>query len=119
MWTLYALQQGVTSIAGKKRGNGTIQFIRSFFNIKGDQRADNVSRMIICSGNTQILFDGTYGITEKIDDKGKYNMMTFNNSGNIEEMPDKKYVKYTDTYFPGTIISANILLNDDDVKEIN
>lgn len=119
LWTLYALQQGVTSIAGKKRGNGTIQFIRSFFNIKGDQRADNVSRMIICSGNTQILFDGTYGITEKIDDKGKYNMMTFNHSGNIEEMPDKKYVKYTDTYFPGTIISANILLNDDDVKEIN
>lgn len=118
LWTLYALQQGVTSIPGKKRGNGTIQFIRSFFNIKGNQSADDVSRMIICSGNTQILFDGTYSITEKIDDKGKYNMMTFNDSGNIEEMPDNKYVKYTDTYFPGTIISANILLNDDDVKEI-
>ena len=118
LWTLYALQQGVTSIAGKKRGNGTIQFIRSFFNIKGNQSVDDVSRMTICSGNTQILFDGTYGITEKIDDKGRYNMMTFNNSGNIEEMPDKKYVKYTDTYFPGTIISANILLNDDDVNEI-
>lgn len=119
LWTLYALQQGVTSIAGKKRGNGTIQFIRSFFNIKGNQIADDVSRMTICSGNTQILFDGKYGITEKIDDKGKYNMMTFNDSGNIEDMPDKNYVTYTNTYFPGTIISANILLNDDDVKEIN
>lgn len=118
LWTLYALQQGVTSVAGKKRGSGTIQFIRSFFNIKGTQGADNVSRMTIRSGNTQILFDGKYGITEKNDDKGKYNMMTFNQSGNIEDLPDKQYVKYTDTYFPGTIISANILLNDDDVKEI-
>lgn len=119
LWTLYALQQGVTSVAGEKRGSGTIQFIRSFFNIKGDQSVDNVSRMTIRSGNTLILFDGKYGITEKIDHEDKYNMMTFNDSGNIEDMPDKKYVKYTDTYFPGTIISANILLNDDDVKEIS
>ena len=46
-------------------------------------------------------------------------MMTFNESGNIEELPDKKYVRTTNTYFPGTIITANILLNDDDVKEIS
>lgn len=118
LWTLYALQQGVTSIPGKKRGSGTIQFIRSFFNIKGNQSVDDVSRMTIRSGNTLIYFDGKYSITEKVDEKGKYNMMTFNDSGSIEDLPDKKYVKYTDTYFPGTIISANILLNDDDVKEI-
>lgn len=119
LWTLYALQQGVTSVPGKRRGSGTIQFIRSFFNIKGNQNADNVSRMIIHSGNTQILFDGTYSITEKIEDNNKFHMMTFNESGNIEELPDKKFVKNTNTYFPGTVITANILLNDDDVKEIS
>lgn len=119
LWTLYALQQGVTSVPGKRRGSGTIQFIRSFFNIKGNNHSDNVSRMIIHSGNTQILFDGTYSITEKVDDNNKFHMMTFNESGNIEELPDKKYVRTTNTYFPGTIITANILLNDDDVKEIS
>lgn len=119
LWTLYALQQGVTSVPGKRRGSGTIQFIRSFFNIKGNQDADNVSRMIIHSGHTQILFDGTYNITEKVDENNKFHMMTFNESGNIEDLPDKRYVKTTDIYFPGTVITANILLNEDDVKEIS
>lgn len=119
LWTLYALQQGVTSVVGQRRGSGTIQFIRSFFNIKGNQLADNVSRMTIQSGNTQIIFDGTYSITEKKVGNNTFNMMTFNNSGNIEDLPDRKFVKFTNKYFPGTIITTNILLNDDDVKEIN
>lgn len=117
LWTLYALQQGVTSVAGKRRGSGTIQFIRSFFNIKGSQEVDNISRMVLHSGRTQVIFDGTYGITEKVDGNNKFNMMTFNHSGKIEDMPDKRYVRATDLYFPGTYIAANILLNDDDIKE--
>lgn len=118
LWTLYALQQGVTSVPGKRRGSGTIQFIRSFFNIKGSLEADNVSKMIILSGNTEIIFDGKYGITERTDGKNRFNMMTFNDSGSIEDMPDKNYVRHSKHFFPGTIITANILLNDDDVKEI-
>lgn len=119
LWTLYALQQGVTSVAGKRRGNGTIQFIKSFFNIKGNPDVDSISKMIIISGNTQIVFDGTYGITERDDGGRHYDMMTFNTSGSIEDCPDPNFVKTSELYFPGTIISANILLNDDDVKLIN
>lgn len=118
LWTLYALQQGVTSIPGMRRGSGTIQFIRSFFNIKGSPEADSVSKMVILSGNTEIVFDGKYGITEKIDGKNKFNMMTFNDSGSLEDMPDKNYVRHSQFFFPGTIITANILLNEDDVEEI-
>ena len=119
LWTLYALQQGVTSVPDMQRGSGTIQFIRSFFNIKGSPDVDNVSRMMILSGKTEILFDGTYGVQEKIEGNNKFNVMTFNESGNIEDRPDQRFVKTTDTYFPGTIIVAKILLNEDDVKEIN
>ena len=119
LWTLYALQQGVTSVPDMERGNGTIQFIKSFFNIKGSQAADNVSRMVLLSGRTEIIFDGKYEVREKIVGNDKFNVMTFNDSGKIEDMPDKKFVKTTDTYFPGTIITAEILLNEDDVKEIN
>jgi len=119
LWTLYALQQGVTSVPGRRRGSGTIQFIRSFFNIKGSLEADNVSKMVILSGNTEIIFDGKYGITERYDGKNRFNMMTFNESGNIEDVPDKEYVHHSKFFFPGTIITANILLNDNDVKELN
>jgi hypothetical protein len=119
LWTLYALQEGVTSIAPtqyKKRGHGSIQFIDSFFNIKGkDQVEDKVSRMTILSGNSKITFDGTYNISEKIVDGDQFKFMTFNNSGNIEDKPDQKFVKFVDNYFPGTIISAKILFNHDDL----
>lgn len=119
LWTLYALQQGVTSVPDMQRGSGTIQFIRSFFNIKGSLEVDDVSRMVLLSGKTKILFDGSYMVQEKFDGKNKFKVMTFNESGNIEDLPNPKFVKTIDTFFPGTIISAKILLNEDDVKEIN
>lgn len=121
LWTLYALQEGVTSVSTgtQKRGNGSIRFLESFFNIKGSTDVDNVSVMTILSGKTKILFNGEYGITIKDGGNGeKFRMMTFNKSGNIDEMPDNQYVQHTDFYFPGTLITANILLNDDDIKQL-
>lgn len=121
LWTLYALQEGVTSISTKryKRGNGSIRFIDSFFNIKGSQSVDNISKMSILSGKTRIIFDGKYEITTKTNDAGNvFKVMTFNKSGNIEDKPDSNYVYSVDDYFPGTMISAKILLNEDDIKQI-
>lgn len=121
LWTLYSLQEGVTSVAPdkyKKRGHGSIQFIERFFNIKGNDRPDNFSKMAILSGNSKIIFDGQYAIQEKENDAGeKFKYMTFNESGNIEEKPDKDYVKYSEEYFPGTIISAKILFDEDDFTD--
>ncbi len=116
LWTLYALQEGVTSIAPeeyRKRGNGSIQFIDSFFNIKEDNVADKYSRMCIQSGNAMILFDGEYNIQKKEKNGEMFRVMTFNDSGDIEVKPDSKYVKFVENYFPGTIISARILFNED------
>lgn len=111
LWTLYALQQGVTS-KEQKRGNGSIQFIESFFKLKGDLENDNISKLLIVSGNTRILFDGSYNIIqkEKPGIRSKYKMITFNKSGNIREKPDKEFVTFAENYFPGTIISARILI---------
>lgn len=121
LWTLYALQDGVTSIAPeryKKRGNGSIQFIESFFNIKGNKKDDDdFSIMAILSGNTKILFDGTYNISKGLVINEPYKFMTFNESGKIEDKPDSKFVKYVDNYFPGTIISAKIMFNEDDLTD--
>jgi hypothetical protein len=120
LWTLYALQDGVTSIDPDryiKRGNGSIQFIESFFNIKGNNKeADDFSTLAILSGNTSIVFDGTYNISNGYVDGEPYKFMTFNNSGFIEDKPDSKFVKFVDNYFPGTIISAKIMFNEDDLS---
>ncbi len=112
LWTLYALQEGVTS-KDKKRGNGAIQFIENFFKLKGDTENDNISKLAIVSGNTRILFDGTYKVTEKpniIKGKKPYKMITFNKSGDITDKPDKTFVNFAPHFFPGTLISARILI---------
>lgn len=114
LWTLYALQEEVTSKADWKRGNGSIRFIDSFFNLKGGNDLDNISYLSIVSGNTRIIFDGTYRLIEKVKGKnrGKYKMMTFNSTGDIEDEPDKNFVTFAENYFPGTIISAKICIKE-------
>ena len=117
MWTLYSLQEGVTS-SSKKRGSGTITFIEHFFNLKGDKDFDSVSRLDILSGHARIVFDGTYEIIEKErgSEQTKYKMITFNDTDNIEDLPDKAFVKHSNNYFPGTIISAKILIKDQNIQ---
>jgi hypothetical protein len=118
LWTLYALQEGITSIPIEeyKRGNGSIRFIESFFNLKSNsQDLDNISKLSLISGNTNIIFDGKYEISDKLIGKDSFKVMTFNESGNIEDKPDRKYVKHIKDCFPGTIISAKILITKDDV----
>ena len=113
LWTLYALQEGITC-KPKKRGNGSIQYIENFFKLKGDMLNDSISSMTILSGNTRIVFDGTYQIIEKVKDNPnrKYKFITFNESGEINEEPNKKFVTFAPNFFPGTLISARILIKD-------
>ena len=120
LWTLYALQDGVTRIADWERGNGAIRFIESFFKLKGNEECDNVSKMTLTSGHTRIIFDGNYQIVEKERGKEskKFKMMTFNESGNIEELPDSKYVKHEENYFPGTLLSAKIRIDFNNTENI-
>lgn len=121
LWTLYSLQGGVSIVPRevRNRGNGTIGFIKSFFSLKGSTAVDNVSRMTILSGSTRIDFDGTYQISESVGSDGrKIARMTFNKSNSLDDKPDSKYVYHTKHYFPGTLISAQLLINDDDVQRI-
>lgn len=119
LWTLYTLQGGVSIIPPsiRKRGNGTIEFIDSFFKLKGSVSADNISHLSIISGNTEIDFDGTYKIHKSLDNDGHtISKMTFNKSNSLEELPDSKYVYHIKNYFPGTIIYAQLLINEKDIE---
>ena len=119
LWTLYALQDGVTSTKDWKRGNGAIRFIESFFDLKGNSPNDDISKMVITTGHTQIIFDGKYQITKQKRNDTFFKMMTFNDSENIEDMPDEKYVKYQENFFPGTIISVKLRLDYENTRKIN
>jgi hypothetical protein len=113
LWSLYALQEGVTRKLDWKRGNGSIRFIENFFKLKGDDKNDDKSKMIITSGNTRIIFNGEYTIFEKprLEGGKPYKMMTFNSEKDLDNKPDKKYVHYAENYFPGTLISAKIWID--------
>jgi hypothetical protein len=119
LWTLYSLQQGVTSKAEWKRGHGSIAFIESFFSLKGSQEVDNKSHLSIFSGKTRITFDGTHRIKEvkKPGAVKPFKMMTFNELGDIEDKPDKNFVIFAENYFPGTIISAKIYIKEDNLEK--
>lgn len=119
LWTLYSLQGGVSCIPPeiRKRGNGTIQFIESFFKLKGNNNVDSISHLTLVSGNTQIDFDGTYKINKRKNANGEIdNIMSFNESGSLTEKPDSRYVHHIEHYFPGTIIYAQLLINEDDLQ---
>jgi len=120
LWTLYALQEGVTSVNHRERGNGAIQFIENFFGLKGNSERDEVSKMVIISGHTRIIFDGGYQITKGIRGKhgNEFKMMTFNESGSIEDLPDEKYVMYEENYFPGTMISVRLKLDYENTTDL-
>ena len=118
LWTLYSLQGGVSRIppSVRKRGNGTIEFINSFFSLKGAMDVDPISKMSIISGHTQIDFDGNYKIIKSKNELGEsISRVTFNSTNSLNDKPDSNYVYHIKHYFPGTIICAQLLINDDDL----
>lgn len=116
LWTLYALQQGVTIIPNANRGNGTVQFIEKFFNLREGDIEDE-SRLYLLSGNTVIEFDGTYKMVNISEGQNNRAIMAFNHQGSLREKPDEKYVRHTDFFFPGTAVYARISLNTTILKE--
>lgn len=112
LWTLYSLQEGVTSLKNWKRGKGTIRFIDRFFKLKGNDYGDNNSKLTLISGNSKIVFDGTYPLKEvlKGSDVKPIQVMTFNDSGEISELPNEKFVTFVPQTFPGTLITAKICI---------
>lgn len=110
LWTLYALQERITSVKDCRRGNGSIRFIDRFFKLKGNDDKDNISKLTLISGNTHIIFDGSYSLDTVEIGKETFKMMTFNKNGNIKELPDEKFVNFAEQFFPGTMISAKICI---------
>lgn len=112
-WTVFALQYKISrlnSVETPDRGTGTIQFIEAFMDM-GQTIQNDKPTMSLVSGNTHILFDGTYTLKEQIISNEKVKVIAFNRSNNLKDKPDKNYVKDLNIKFPGVIINIEFFVD--------
>lgn len=112
-WTVFALQYKISrlnSIETPDRGTGTIQFIEAFMDM-GQTIQNDKPIMSLVSGNTHILFDGTYTLKEQIISNEKVKVIAFNKNNNLKDKPDKNYVKDLNIKFPGVIINVEFFMD--------
>lgn len=118
--TVLGLQYKISSVTDTEhpdRGTGTIEFINSFSQL-GKKNDGDVPKMSILSGNTHILFDGTYTLKDKIIAGTKIKTIAFNKENNIRKKPDPKYVRILKNRFPGVIISADFYVDNRFVRRM-
>lgn len=108
LYTLYSLQNGVSRMydKNKTRGTGTIKLIQTFQKLGDSINKELNPKMTIISGQTQILFDNSD--LSKLNNK----KISFNKSKDLNFPPDENYVKKLDNFFPGTIISLSVYLDE-------
>lgn len=69
--------------------------------------------MCLVSGNTQILFDGTYWPREMDVDGERATVMAFNTVNDLRVPPDHRFVRKLEKFFPGTVLSLRLYLSVD------
>ena len=117
LWTLYSLQDGVSSLR-PDRGRGTIRFITDFLALSSKSE-NKKSRLTLMSGNTRIHLDGSYGIVEGSNSLGEtQRRITFNEQNDLRYQPDARVVTFVPHYLPGTLLYADIYLTDEHLQPV-
>jgi hypothetical protein len=116
LWTLYALQGGVSRFRdiSPTRGNGTIEMIKVFSALAGKDQ-----KMCIVSGSAYILFDGRYQLgSAQSTPTETQSVIAFNKENDLVFPPDPKYVFNLPFSFPGTLLSIRFNLERGHLAEI-
>ncbi|HZK56573.1 MAG TPA: hypothetical protein VFC84_20645 [Desulfosporosinus sp.] len=114
LWTLYALQDGVSRLRDREkdpdRGTGTVKLIDCFQSI-GETHDGNFPAMSITSGRTHIYFDGKYKLADQKIGNEYRQVIAFNSTNDLNEPPDPNNVRTLKNFFPGTVISMRFYLD--------
>ena len=115
LWTLYALQEGVSRFSpgpGKiDRGKGTVKMIRAF-QAFGDTLDKNLEpEMTLVSGTSCIRFTKRYQMREVQFEGGSRQIIAFNDANSLEERPDSGHVYSLPGKFPGTLLSFRFFID--------
>ncbi len=119
LMTLIALQGSVSSknaSIDSDRGQGTADLIEFFQNLNRARHLENrgAATMYIVSGNTKVVFDGTYEISN--DGTGP-RVIAFNKENDLNLPPDPKSVMpLRGTFFPGTMIGVKFPVQPSDMQ---
>lgn len=113
LWNVISLQYGISSkkdAVNLDRGVGTVTAIESFMEL-GNTIHGEIPKMLILSGKSHIIIDGTYKLKKEIINNREVNILAFNQENDLRIKPDKKFVKKMNYNFPGTIISVNFFVD--------
>lgn len=116
LWTLYALQDGVTRHYEQRgsRGVGTADMIEEFQFLGQTHAGTLAPRMCVMSGHTHILFDGRYHLrAEQTVENQERRVIAFNDTNTLSKRPDPTAVRTLRQFFPGTLISLRFYLDRD------
>jgi hypothetical protein len=117
LWTLYALQQGVSRFKGEgneDRGNGTVKMIEAMGQLSAEGR-----KVVLISGGTCIQHDGQYTMKDEYIDGDLQKIIAFNESNSLLLPPDSKSVQGIQGSFPGTLMSARFEITSKDLATKN
>lgn len=117
LFTLYALQDGVSRLKYKdeSRGTGTMKFIRCFFSIGDyqDKEKGKNPHLSILSGKTRLVCDKQH---EPFMRDNKY-FVSLNKEKNLLLPPEKSHLQSLKYAFPGTMLSVKVYLNNEHIKK--
>ena len=108
-YLLFCLQENISRFQDKTkdRGKGTVTLFENFQEL-GKTMDGKKPILSITSGSSQIIFDGTYKMSE--NEKG-IRIIAFNESNDLNIAPDGKYVHNIDTFFPGVVINLKFYID--------
>jgi len=113
LFTLFALQEGISRIKYEypSRGNGTMNFIRAFFDLGGlgDEIPKYKPILNFFSGKTSLNCDYKY----KPFQKGNFWILALNEEKDLSLQPDRKCLNLKNEYLPGTILQVKVFLNEE------
>ncbi|HLN94302.1 MAG TPA: hypothetical protein VK183_01610 [Flavobacterium sp.] len=117
LFTLYALQDGISRLKyeDESRGTGTMKFINCFFSL-GDyvnEAKNKQPRLTILSGKTYLICDNKYKPFEK---DSRY-FVSLNDQSDLFFPPNKSHLKDLKYAFPGTMLSIKVFLNKEQLNE--
>lgn len=123
LWTLYALQEGVSryntgSYLGD-RGQGTADMIEFFQNLGQTTAEGKEPKMCVVSGRTHILFDQRHQMRKQATINGEQRrIIAFNEENDLHLPPNKRNVTSLARKFPGTLIGLRFFLDQDYLRHI-
>lgn len=118
LFVLYMLNEGISRLKylESSRGNGTMNFIKSFIELGKFCNEDSRYRpeLNIVSGHTVLTCTEEYAPFKD----GSHYRLTLNSSQSFKNLPDSSVLKYfKGASFPGTILDCKIFLNKRDLEK--